>query len=196
MLRRLALAAIVTLLVVPAGAQGATSAAPAPTKTVRAGGLTIGYRSIGSGRPLVLVMGLAGAIDAWEPSFLDGLAKQGRRVIVFDNEGVGRTTTRPGTLTIRRMGDDAAALIKALRLRRPDVLGWSMGGMIAQSLAVRHPRDVRRLILAATAPGDGVFTPPRPDAAAALAAEPPNLLALLALLIPNAAARGRYIADV
>lgn len=170
----------------------------APTKTVRAGGLTIGYRSIGRGRPVVLIMGLAGAIDAWAPSFLDRLAAQGRRVIVFDNEGVGRTTMRPGTLSIRRMGDDTAALIAALHLRRPDVMGWSMGGMIAQSFAVRHPGSLRRLVLMATAPGDGVFVPPKPDALAPLEADPPNLLALLSQLFPPhmLAARNRYIGDV
>ena len=160
--------------------------------------MTIGYRSIGTGRPVVLIMGLAAAIDAWEPSFLDELAAQGRRVIVFDNEGVGRTTTQPGKLTIRRMGDDTAALIKALHLRRPDVMGWSMGGMIAQSLAVRHPGSVRRLVLMATAPGDGRFVPPRPDALAPLSANPPNLLGLLDQLFPPSftAAKNRYIGEL
>lgn len=62
-----------------------------------------------------------------------------------DNEGVGGTTLRPGVLTITRMGDGVADFIKALHLRRPDVLGWSMGGEIAQALGVRHPALVRRL---------------------------------------------------
>jgi pimeloyl-ACP methyl ester carboxylesterase len=61
------------------------------------------------------------------------------------------------------MADGAASLIRALRLGRPDVLGWSMGGMIAQSLARRHPRRVRRLVLCATAPGDGGATLPATD---------------------------------
>jgi pimeloyl-ACP methyl ester carboxylesterase len=174
------------------------TAATAPTKTIRAGRLTIGYRSIGTGRPVVLIMGLAGSIDAWQPSFLDDLAAQGRRVIVFDNEGVGRTTMRPGKLTIRRMGDDTAALIKALHLRRPDVMGWSMGGMIAQSFAVRHPDSVRRLVLMATSPGDGGFVVPRPDALALLAANPFNQLALLDQLFPPSqkAVKSRYIGEV
>jgi len=200
--RRLALAAALALLgsslgAVPA-ARGAVTAVTAPTKTVRAGKLTIGYRSIGHGRPVVMIMGLAGAMDAWQPTFLDALARQGHRVIVFDNEGIGRTKARPGTLTIRRMGDDTAALITALHLGRPDVMGWSMGGMIAQSLAVRHPRSLRRLVLMATSPGDGVFAPPRPDALALLTASPPNPLALLNELFPphQTAARNRYIADV
>ena len=109
-------------------------------------------------------MGLSGTIDGWPPSFLDAVAAKGHRVIVFDNEGIGRSTLRAGTLTITRMGQDTARFIKALHLRRPDLAGWSMGGMIAQSLAVQSPKLVRRLVLMATAPGDGhatCRTPPR-----------------------------------
>jgi pimeloyl-ACP methyl ester carboxylesterase len=79
---------------------------------------------------------------------------------VFDNEGVGRTTLRPGTLTISGMGDDTPAFIAALHLNRPDVLGWSMGGFVVQTLAVRHPGSVRRIILCATSSGDGSALPP------------------------------------
>jgi pimeloyl-ACP methyl ester carboxylesterase len=154
------------------------SIADAPIRTVRAGQGRIGYRSVGKGgRPLVLIMGLSGTMDAWPPSFVDALARH-RRVITFDNEGIRRTTLGPGTLTIRRMGDDAASLIRALRLRRPDVLGWSMGGMIAQSLARRHPNRVRRLVLCATAPGDGRATFPGPGALSASGLFPPGRAAL------------------
>src|SRR3954452_2897374 len=198
MLPRLALAAVAALLVAAPAAVAAPTAVTAPTKTVRADGLKIGYRSIGTGRPLVLVMGLAGAIDAWDPAFLDALVKQGRRVVIFDNEGVGKTARRPGKLTVRRMGDDTAALIDALHLGRPDVMGWSMGGMIAQSFAVRHPRKVRRLVLMATSPGDGGFVVPRPDALALLSADPFNQLALLDQLFPPSQkrAKNRYIGEV
>jgi pimeloyl-ACP methyl ester carboxylesterase len=199
------LAAIVAAAVLPAGsgadAQAATrpSAVTAPTRTVRvAGGLTLGYRSIGSGRPVVLIQGLSGSMDGWDPAFLDALAAAGHRVIVFDNEGVGRSTTRPGTLSIRSMGDDTAALIRRLRLRRPDVVGWSMGGMIAQSLAIRHPAALRRLVLLATAPGDGRATPPRADALALLSGQDPNPASLLGFLFPpgHMAAQTRYVRDI
>ena len=102
-------------------------------------------------------------MDAWSPKFVDALARH-HRVITFDNEGIGASTLGPGTLSIRRMGDDTASLIRALRLGRPDVLGWSMGGMIAQAFARRHPTQVRRLVLCATSPGDGGATGPTPDA--------------------------------
>ena len=148
----------------PASAREQLAAATAPTRTVNAGGVTIGYRSIGTGRPVVLVQGLGGTIDAWDPAFVDGLAAAGHRVIVFDNEGAGKSERRPGKPTIQRMGENLDRLVRALHLRRPDVVGWSMGGMIAQSYAVRNPRGLRRLVLMATAPGDGRAIPPTPQA--------------------------------
>ena len=161
-MRSVLVAVLCLLLAAPAAAAGQRSVVDVPVRSVEAGQGTIGYRAVGKGPPLVLIMGLAGTMDAWEPKFVDALAKH-RRVITFDNEGIGRTTLGPGTLTIRRMADDAASLIRRLRLGRADVLGWSMGGMIAQSLARRHPGRVRRLVLAATAPGDGKATLPGND---------------------------------
>ena len=127
-------------------------AATTPTRTVTTDGMTFGFRAFGRGRPIVFIQGLSGTMDAWDPRFLDAVAAQGRRVVLFDNRGMGRSEPLPSPLTMTQMADDAAALIRALRLRRrapaPDVFGWSMGGMIAQSLAVRHPRSSRRLVLA------------------------------------------------
>jgi pimeloyl-ACP methyl ester carboxylesterase len=143
----------------PALAAKTLSAVKAPVRVVRVSWGRIGYRSIGQGRPLVLVVGSTASIDDWAPTFLDHLARH-HRVLVFDNEGVGRTTLRPGTLTISRMADDTAAFIAAMHLKRPDVLGWSMGGFIVQALAVRHPTVVRRMILCATSAGDGSSRPP------------------------------------
>lgn len=182
-------------LAAPAAA-GAATAAVAPTQTLRVGGLPVGYRSIGSGRPVVFIQGLSGTMDDWPPSFLDKVAARGHRVVIFDNEGIGRSKMRPGALTIRRMGQDTAGLIKALHLTRPDIVGWSMGGMIAQSLAVRHPRSLRRLVLLATAPGDGKAIPPGAEAQALLSSGDPA--ALIGELFPagEVATRDRYIADV
>jgi pimeloyl-ACP methyl ester carboxylesterase len=92
---------------------------------------------------------------------LDDLGR-GARVYAFDYEGVGRSSVDrrlvahgAATLTIPRLADDAAAFIHALRLGRVDVMGWSLGSGVAQALAIRHPTLVRRLLLAATALGDG-----------------------------------------
>jgi len=155
----------------------------APIRTVAAGQGKIGYRSVGAGKPLVLIMGLSGTMDSWQPSFVDALAAH-RRVITFDNEGIRRTTLGRGTLSIRRMADDTASLIRALKLRRADVLGWSMGGMIAQSLARRHPKLLRRLVLCATAPGDAKGTAPSGSVIGQLANPTGSQAALLGLIFP------------
>jgi pimeloyl-ACP methyl ester carboxylesterase len=177
---RSCVAAVLSLaLLAPAAAAAPRrSIADVPIRVVTAGQGTIGYRVVGHGRPLVLVMGVAGTMDAWPPAFVDALAAR-HRVITLDNEGIRRTTLGPGTLTIGRMGDDVASLIHVLRLRRPDVLGWSMGGMIALSLARRHPGRVRRLVLAATASGDGRGTPPNPEVVNQLRARTADPIGLL-----------------
>jgi pimeloyl-ACP methyl ester carboxylesterase len=120
----------------------------------------VGYREVGSGPPLVLIMGYAGTMETWEPQFLDTLALH-FRVVVFDNAGIGSTRALPSPLTVDAMANQTSALISALGLGRPDVLGWSMGGMIAQALAVLHPGQVRRLVLCATFPGVGTVIPPQ-----------------------------------
>lgn len=189
-------AAAAALALAPAAARASDVAATAPTQTVRVGKQRIGYRSFGSGRPVVFIQGLAGTIDGWPPSFLDSVAAAHHRVVIFDNEGVGRSTLRKGTLSIRRMAQDTARLIGALRLRRPDVVGWSMGGMTAQSFAVNYPKRLRRLVLMATAPGDGKATLPDADVLQELTSG--DAAKLLARLFPpdQAAARDRYVSDI
>ena len=130
-------------------------------------------------------MGFSGSQDTWPPALVDALAKR-HRVITFDNAGIGHTSMPPGPLTISKMADQTAALIAALRLRGPDVLGWSMGGMIAQALAVRHRGDVRRLVLCSTFSGNGKATLPSTANASALfsAASDNDIGALLSLIFP------------
>jgi pimeloyl-ACP methyl ester carboxylesterase len=92
------------------------------------------------------------------------------------------------------MADTTHRLIGALKLRRPDVVGWSMGGMTAQSLSVRHPRTIRRLVLLSSAPGDGRATPPTPAAGAVLTGDGLATTALTLLFPPAAtAARDRFV---
>lgn len=144
----------------------AASVVSAPVRTAHTALGTVGYRVTGSGPPLVLIMGYGGTMETWDPRFADALARH-YRVVIFDNAGIGRTQPLPAPLTIDAMADQAGALIAALGLGRADVLGWSMGGMIAQALAVRHPSQVRRLVLCATFPGTGTV-PPSPAAIRAL----------------------------
>ncbi len=130
-----------------------TSVATAPVKVAQTARGAVGYRSVGKGRPLVLIMGFGSSMEDWAPAFVDGLART-HRVIIFDNAGIGKSKAL-AKISLPGMADQTSALIGALKLGRPDVLGWSMGGMIAQALVVRHPNRVRRLVLAATQPGTG-----------------------------------------
>jgi pimeloyl-ACP methyl ester carboxylesterase len=120
---------------------------------------TVGYRVVGTGPPLILITGYTATMEAWDPWFVGALAEH-YRVVIFDNAGVGRTQTLPAPLTVDAMANQTSALIDALGLERPDVLGWSMGGTIAQALAVLHPAQVRSLVLCATFPGTGKIMPP------------------------------------
>ena len=119
---------------------------------VDVGQIRTAYRASGEGRPLLLIPGSGMAMDVWDPVFLRRLSQR-HRVIVFDPRGVGLSSGVGTPLTIQRMGDDTAGLIRALRLDHPDVMGWSMGGFVAEKLAVRHPRLVRRLVLASSDAG-------------------------------------------
>jgi pimeloyl-ACP methyl ester carboxylesterase len=114
---------------------------------------------VGNGPPLILIMGYGWTMEGWDPRLVHALA-QHNRVVMFDNSGVGRTQQLPAPLTIDAMADQTSALIDTLGLGRPNVLGWSMGGMIAQALAVLHPAQVRRLVLCATYPGTGAAVVP------------------------------------
>jgi pimeloyl-ACP methyl ester carboxylesterase len=142
------------------GSGGGPDVLAAPIRVVRTSAGTVAYRELGSGPALLLITGAGASMDYWPPSFVDGLAAH-HEVVVFDNAGVGRTSAvlAPALLSITAMARQTSALISALRLHRPAVLGWSMGGMIAQALAVSYPALVSRLILAATAVGTGKAVP-------------------------------------
>jgi pimeloyl-ACP methyl ester carboxylesterase len=143
----------------PSSATSSTSIVAAPVLTAHTSLGSVAYRVVGAGQPLVMVMGYAGTMEAWDPRFVDTLARH-YRVVVFDNAGLGGTAPAPAPLSIDAMADQTAALISSLNLTAPDVLGWSMGSMIAQSLAVRHPGDVGKLVLAASWPGNGAASAP------------------------------------
>lgn len=130
----------------------------------------VAYRVTGSGPPLILITGYGGTMEGWDRRLVDALARQ-HRVVIFDNAGVGGTQPLPAPLSIDAMANQAAALIDALGLRRPDVLGWSMGSMIAQALAVLHPDQVSHLILCAGYPGNGTAVRPSQQAINALAGD-------------------------
>jgi pimeloyl-ACP methyl ester carboxylesterase len=178
-----AVAVAILALGLPAGAAvAAPDIVGALTAVAHTGDGRIGVREVGSGTPLVMVMGFSGSIDYWAPSLVDLLARH-HRVIVFDNAGIGRTTVPDAGITITAMAEQTSALITQLRLRHPAVLGWSMGGMIAQALAVLHPDQVGRLVLAATQAGTRRSPPVPSGPARALAG--PDPAAALAVIFPH-----------
>ena len=135
-------------------APGTASVVSAPVRVAHTRLGSVGYRVVGSGPPLVLIMGYGWTMEDWDPRLVHALARH-NRVVMFDNAGVGHTQQLPEPVTIQEMANQTSALIGTLRLGKPDVLGWSMGGIIAQALEVLHPAQVRRLVLCATYPGNG-----------------------------------------
>jgi pimeloyl-ACP methyl ester carboxylesterase len=127
----------------------------APTRYVEGNGIRFAYRRLGpaTGTPLVLLQHFSGNIDAWDPAVVNALATD-RPVIAFDNAGVGRSTGQTPD-NIAAMAKDAVAFINLLGLSEVDLLGFSLGGCVAQQIAAEHERLVRKLILVGTAPKGG-----------------------------------------
>jgi pimeloyl-ACP methyl ester carboxylesterase len=124
----------------------------APNSVVSAAnGIDYAYRQVGEGTPaLVLLQHFRGNLDNWDPALIDALAHD-RRVVTFDNAGVGDSTgTTPST--IAQMARDAIAFIEALELGAVDLLGFSIGSFVAQEIALIRPALIRRLVLASAAP--------------------------------------------
>ncbi|MDY6916888.1 MAG: alpha/beta fold hydrolase [Chloroflexota bacterium] len=119
--------------------------------TARVGDIDMYYEVHGEGRPLLMIPGLGADLTSWAfqvPEF-----SRRFRVITFDNRGAGRTDAPDEPYSLETMADDAAGLLDCLGIDRAHVLGLSMGGMIAQELAIKHPARVHALVLATTAAG-------------------------------------------
>jgi pimeloyl-ACP methyl ester carboxylesterase len=126
------------------------SASPAKTASA-ASGVSYAYRETGRGEaPLVLLQHFRGNLDNWDPALVDELAA-GRRVVTFDNAGVGGSGGQTPH-TIAEMARDAIAFLGALQISQADILGFSIGSFVAQEIALTRPALVRRLILASSAP--------------------------------------------
>ena len=127
----------------------------APTQFVEANDIRFAYRRFGreGGVPLVLNMHFMGTMDHWDPAVTDGFANE-REIILFDNAGVSSSSGDvPGSFA--EMGANAIVFIKALGLKQVDVLGFSIGGLVAQEITLQAPDLVRRLVLVGTGPRSG-----------------------------------------
>lgn len=132
-----------------------TSYAKAPARSITANGVSYAYRELGpkGGVPVVFFVHLAATLDNWDPRIVDPIAAD-HHVIAFDNQGVGASTGRVPD-SVEAMADDAYAFIRALGFDQIDVFSFSLGGMVAQALVVKHPELVRKLVLTGTGPKGG-----------------------------------------
>src|SRR5215469_16444260 len=132
-----------------------------PLKKVHVGDIDIAYKTLGKDRPFLLISGAGVNMDGWEPSTLKNLSTN-HTVIVFDNRGVGNTTTGTKPFSIQQLANDTAGLLDALKIQKADVLGYSLGSYIAQQLIVTHPEKVNRLLLVAASCGGKESIPQSP----------------------------------
>lgn len=126
------------------------------TQMITAGDVTFAYRELGQqngGTPVVFLAHLAAVLDNWDPRIMDGIAAK-HHVIAFDNRGIGASSGSPAN-SMEQMANDAITFIKAKGLTQVDLLGFSMGGMVAQEVVLKEPQLVRRMILAGTGPAGG-----------------------------------------
>jgi pimeloyl-ACP methyl ester carboxylesterase len=127
----------------------------APTEVIETSGIKFAYRRLGTreGTPLICLQHFTGTMDSWDPAVVNGLAES-RPVIVFDNAGVGRSSGRTPD-NVAQMATDAEQFIAALGIARVDLLGYSLGGFVAQVLGAKSSGLVRKMILVGTAPQGG-----------------------------------------
>ena len=132
-----------------------------PLKKVHVGDIDVAYKMFGKGDPILLFNGASDSMDAWDPSFLTGISSN-HTVIVFDQRGIGNSTVGSKPYTYPQLANDTAGLLDALKIPKADVMGYSLGGHIAQAFTISYPEKVNRLILVASTCGgkDGIPKPP------------------------------------
>ena len=116
---------------------------------IHANGIDIAYKLIGSGEPLVMLMGLGGAMDRWPQEVVDLLSKQ-YQLIILDNRGMGLTTVNDEVFSYKLFADDVVGLLDALQVEKANVLGYSLGSTMTQELLYEYPQRVNKAIVYAT----------------------------------------------
>ncbi len=181
-----------TLIVVLLGLLSApASSFQAQVRHAQVGSTRIAWYERGSGPPLLMAIGTGSTMAEWDPALLTLLARD-HRLILFDYPGLGRSSATAGRrVSFAVLADRAAGLLRAIDLPQADVLGWSMGGFVAQQLAIRHPGQVRRLVLAGTNPGGSHAVLGSPEDQRIDSDPTPSDAAALRVLYPRTAAGRR-----
>jgi 3-oxoadipate enol-lactonase len=143
------------------------------------------YEDRGEGPPVLLIAGIPAVVSDWEPVAAE-LAQAGHRVIAYDNRGGGQSTVTPGPYTTRQLADDAVGLLDYLDIERADVFGMSLGGMIAQELAINAPERVKHLVLGCTHAGVAHAAPMPRETGRAFAMQTDDWSQRMAALAPKA----------
>jgi pimeloyl-ACP methyl ester carboxylesterase len=138
-----------------------------PSKKVHVGDIDIAYKIFGKGDAILLISGSGNAMDVWPSSTLQELSSN-HTVIIFDNRGVGNTTSGTRPFSIEQFANDTAGLLDALKIQKADVLGFSMASFIAQQLTLMHPEKVNRLILYGASCGGQESIPQSPEVVKAI----------------------------
>ena len=131
-----------------------------PLEKVHVGDIDVAYKMFGKGDPIILFNGASDSMDAWDPSFLTEISSN-HTVIAFDQRGIGNSTVGSKPYTYQQLANDTAGLLDALKIPKADVMGYSLGGHIAQAFTISYPEKVNRLILVASSCGgkDGIPKP-------------------------------------
>ena len=132
-----------------------------PLEKVQVGDIDVAYKMFGKGEPILLFNGASDGLDAWDPSFLTEISSN-HTVIAFDQRGIGNSTVGSKPYTYQQLANDSAGLLDALKIPKAEVMGYSLGGHIAQAFTISHPEKVNSLILIASTCGgkDGIPKPP------------------------------------
>ncbi|WP_103134911.1 alpha/beta fold hydrolase [Mesotoga sp. B105.6.4] len=151
--------AVIALLSASLFAQDVPELYSAPVKKVQVGDKRMAYKVFGKGSPLLMIAGYGSPLESWDPYVVSALSKE-FTVIVFDNRGIGRSTTSNATPSIELFAKDAADLVRTIGFEKVSVMGWSMGGYIAQEFALKYPELTGKLILLSTSCGGSESIPP------------------------------------
>lgn len=138
---------------------------------------------LGNGSPILLINGFSAPLDFWDPTLISKLASN-HTVITFDNRGIGNTTSGNKQFSIQQFADGTSRLMEALKIKKTDVMGWSMGGMIAQEVALSNPDKVEKLIIYASTCGTNQSVVPSPEVVDIFSNQSGNMMEMLQRFLP------------